>query len=68
MSCKLQVRNNGEDMKGIGAFIDTETTGLGTSDEAIEFAIVLFGYDISRDRLTVQDTYHGFREPNVSSI
>lgn len=55
-------------MKGIGAFIDTETTGLGTSDEAIEFAIVLFGYDISRDRLTVQDTYHGFREPNVSSI
>lgn len=51
-------------MKRIGAFVDTETTGLGTSDEVIEFAIALFYYDISRDRLTVQYTYQGFREPD----
>lgn len=54
---------SGKDMKYIGAFLDTETTGLATNDEAIEFAIALFSYDSSRDRLTVQDTYHGFREP-----
>ena len=50
-------------MKGTGAFIDTETTGLGASDEVIELAIVLFSYDISRDRTSVQGTYQGFREP-----
>lgn len=50
-------------MKGIGAFLDTETTGLGTNDEVVEFAIALFSYDIPRNRLTVLDTYQGFREP-----
>ena len=50
-------------MIGTGAFIDTETTGLGASDEVIEFAIVRFSYDISRDRISVLDTYQGFREP-----
>ena len=50
-------------MKGIGAFLDTETTGLGYSDEVVEFAIALFSYDLSRDKLTVQDTYQGLREP-----
>lgn len=53
-------------MKGLGAFVDTETTGLRTSDEVIEFAIVLFSYDISRDGLTAKDTYQEFREPNYA--
>lgn len=50
-------------MKGTGAFVDTETTGLSARDEVIEFAIVLFSYDLSRDRTSVRDTYQGFREP-----
>lgn len=32
---------------GIGAFLDVETTGLGRSDEVVEFAIALFAFDLS---------------------
>ena len=53
-------------MKGVGAFLDTETTGLRGSDEVIEFAIVLFRYDISRRELRVIDRYHGLREPSCA--
>ena len=53
-------------MKGVGAFLDTETTGLKSSDEVIEFAIVLFRYDISRRKLRVIDRYHGLREPSCA--
>ncbi len=53
-------------MKGVGAFLDTETTGLRGSDEVIEFAIVLFRYDITRRELRVIDRYHGLREPSCA--
>ena len=53
-------------MEGVGAFLDTETTGLKGSDEVIEFAIVLFRYDISRREVRVIDRYHGLREPSCA--
>ena len=54
-------------MKGVGAFLDTETTGLKSSDEVIEFAIILFRYDISaRKVLKVIDSYQGLREPSCA--
>lgn len=53
-------------MKGVGAFLDTETTGLTSNDEVIEFAIVLFRYDVSRRKLRVIDRYRGLREPSCA--
>lgn len=53
-------------MKVVGAFLDTETTGLTNSDEVIEFAIVLFRYNVSRGKLRVIDRYSGLREPSCA--
>ncbi|MDE0336990.1 MAG: exonuclease domain-containing protein [Caldilineaceae bacterium] len=55
-----------DEMRRVGAFLDTETTGLKGHDEIIEFALVLFRYDISRRKLRVIDRYHGLREPSCA--
>lgn len=53
-------------MKGVGAFLDTETTGLTNNDEVIEFAIVLFRYNVARRKLRVINRYSGLREPSCA--
>ncbi|MGE5673405.1 MAG: exonuclease domain-containing protein, partial [Mycobacterium leprae] len=51
---------------GLGCILDTETTGLGSTDEAIELALLLFAYQRSTGTvLGVVDEYAGLREPTV---
>lgn len=53
-------------MKGIGAFVDVETTGLDTkADEIVEMAIVLFKYDLDSGQIAeIVDEYCSFNEPS----
>ena len=52
-------------MRGMGAFVDVETTGLGRSDEVVEFAIALFAFDVSPGgAVEIVDHYSGLREPS----
>lgn len=51
---------------GLACIIDVETTGLADLDEAVELALLLFGYDRSTGTvLGVVDQYVGLREPSV---
>lgn len=51
-------------MTKTGAYVDTETTGLGRKDELIELAVVIFRFDISaRKPIKVLQSYSGLREP-----
>ncbi|SHI28700.1 exonuclease domain-containing protein [Pollutimonas bauzanensis] len=50
----------------IGLVLDTETTGLRSSDELIEYAHVMFSYDkASGEVVDILDEYCEFREPSV---
>ena len=54
-------------MRGMGAFLDVETTGLGRSDEVVEFAIALFAFDVaSESAVEIVDHYSGLREPSCA--
>ncbi|HWI57797.1 MAG TPA: exonuclease domain-containing protein [Bacillota bacterium] len=51
---------------GLACILDTETTGLGAADEAIELAMVLFAYNRNDGTvLGIVDRYTGLREPTV---
>lgn len=47
--------------------MDVETTGLGRSDEVVEFAIALFAFDLSSgSAVEIVDHYSGLREPSCA--
>ncbi len=48
----------------IAAFVDVETTGLGSDDEMIELAILIFSFDPQTGEIkSIIDQYVGLREP-----
>lgn len=55
-----------DNLTGLGCIVDVETTGLAESDEAVEMALLLFGFDRQTGAvLGVVDQYVGLREPTV---